>query len=410
MRAREGWPRECFTQTHVLARESEKMSVKKLVRRVCTGAAASVLMVPLAQAAKLAVNDEAQLNILSPGFTYTTQTAGEASSLSVTTDGYVICANIGEDESNIVKLSPEHARWTLPSAFIDQTTYSGGTLYVNRPISGASVEHTLTCQARGAQGEVVNPFSHFGTDIFQNGYEGKEATQYWSMVNWQPVEGFDWASPDWAQVPTDSCQFDMTTEDSPAVEEPTLCAAATGVVQGGEFGTRSPKMWTASTGANFIYVARIDVRLGEQEVNAANEGFQADENPGIQGLPNSVTFVVRDGFDSDYLSPEYTFCLLDSLPATLSATTCNGNNPESSTGIVSRPIAMDFLTLTSLSRYMVVIRTKTTNLPPISTPVAAVAVLSDPTVARSEHGDTFVGDNVIFGFSLQGDGFPWMTQ
>lgn len=387
------------------------MSVKKVVRRVCTGALASVLMVPLAQAAKLAVNDEAQLNTLAPGFTYTTETAGVASSLNVTTDGYLFCANIGEEPAaNIVKLAPGHSRWTLPNAFLETTTYSGGTLYVNRPISGASIEHTLTCQARGAQGEVFNPYSRFGVGVFRDGYEGKEPTQYWSMVNWQPVDGFDWAAPDWTQVPTDACQFEMTPEDSPAVEESTLCAAATGIVQGGEFGTRSPKMWTASSGANFIYAARIDVRLGEQEVNAANEGFQADENPGIQGLPNSVTFVVRDGYDSQYLSSAYTYCLLDSLPATLSATTCNGNNPESDVGIVSRPIAMDFLTLTSLSRYLVVIRTKTTDLPPISTPVAAVSVLSDPTVARNEGGDTFVGDNVIFGFSLQGDGFPWMTQ
>ena len=179
---------------------------------------------------------------------------------------------------------------------------------------------------------------------------------------------------------------------------------------GGEFGTRSPKMWTASSGTNFIYVARIDVRLGEQEVNAANEGFQASEAPGIQGLPNAVTFEVRDGFDSQYLSPQRTFCLLSSLPASLSATTCNGNNPESGEGVVSRQLTMDFLTVTSLSRYLVVIRSKTTDLPPISTPVAAVSVLSDPTVARNESGDTFVGDNVIFGFSLQGDGFPWMTQ
>ena len=181
MRAREGRPRECSTQTHVLARESEKMSVKKLVRRVCTGAAASVLMVPLAQAAQLAVNDEAPLTIVSPGFSYITQTAGESSALAVATNGYVFCANIGETESNIVKLAPSHTRWSLPTAYLEVARYSGGQLNVNRTSAG-SIEHSLTCQVRGAQGQVFNPYSRFGIAIFNNGYEDLESTQYASMV------------------------------------------------------------------------------------------------------------------------------------------------------------------------------------------------------------------------------------
>ena len=377
------------------------MSVNKLVRRVCTGAAASVLMIPLAQAAQLAVNDEAPLTIVSPGFSYITQTPGQESALSVTMDGYLFCANVGLSAPNIVKLAPGHSRWTLPDAFLKTTTYSGGNLVVN----GGVADHSLACQVRGAQGEVFTPFSRFGGYIFRNGYEGKEPTQYWSMVNWQPVDGFDWSTPDWTQVPTDSCQFEMTPEDSPAVEESTLCAAATGVVQGGEFGTRSPKMWTRVEGSNFIYAARIDLRVGAQQFGGANEGFQSSEST-LGGL-SAVDFEVRDAYDEVFLDDAYTFCLLNALPATLSATTCNAN-PTPGSGIVKRKLTLDPETVTSLSRYLVVIRAHTGNYAPTHSPVAAVAVLSDPVIAREEQGDNFIGDNVIFGF--YGLGFPWMTE
>jgi hypothetical protein len=385
------------------------MSVNKLVRRVCTGAAASVLMIPLAQAAKLAVNDEVPLTITSPGFSYVTEVAGEASYLAVATDGYMFCANVGESAPNIVKLSPSHSRWTLPTAYLKEVRYSGGQLNVNRTSAG-SIEHSLSCQVRGAHGQVFNPYSAFGVAIFSNSYEGLEPTQYASMINWKPVDGFDWSTPNWAEVPTDSCQFDMTPQNSPHVAEPALCAAATGIQPGGEFGVRSPKMWTANAGANFIYLARIDARLGEQEINVANEGFESQMPAGPNDLPNSIVFEVRDGYDSQYLQPGYTACFLNELPATLTAATCTGNQPFQDTGVVSTYIPLSFLTIPSLSRYLVVIRTKTADFPPIQTPVAAVAILSDPMVSRTESGDTFAGDNVIFGFSLAGDGFPWMTQ
>jgi hypothetical protein len=263
---------------------------------------------------------------------------------------------------------------------------------------------------RGAHGQVFNPYSAFGVAIFSNSYEGLEPTQYASMINWKPVDGFDWSTPNWAEVPTDSCQFDMTPQNSPHVAEPALCAAATGIQPGGEFGVRSPKMWTANAGANFIYLAPIDARLGEQEINVANEGFESQMPAGPNDLPNSIVFEVRDGYDSQYLQPGYTACFLNELPATLTAATCTGNQPFQDTGVVSTYIPLSFLTIPSLSRYLVVIRTKTADFPPIQTPVAAVAILSDPMVSRTESGDTFAGDNVIFGFSLAGDGFPWMTQ
>jgi hypothetical protein len=311
---------------NVLARESEKMSsVMKVAGRAFAGAVVSLAMVPLAQAAKVAVNDEIPLTIQSPGFSYVTSNPGEASALSVTTDGYLFCANVGDSAGNVVTFAPGHARWTLPEAFLKSVTYSGGELQINQSPTGASLVEPLACHARGAQGEIATPFSHFGNGIFLNGYEGLEETQYASMVNWSPVDGFDWSQPDWTQVPTDPCNFSMTSADSPHVDETTLCAAATGVRPGGsEFGTRAPTMWTATAGSNFIYLARIDARLGPQEVppNSQFNGLLAPEQ--IEELPSNVDTQIRDGYDSQYLTDTVTYCFLSELPATLNASVCNG--------------------------------------------------------------------------------------
>src|SRR5690606_28743333 len=103
------------------------MSVKKLVRRVCAGAAASVLMVPLAQAAQLAVNDEVPLTIVSPGFFYTTTQGNQVGTLSVAADGYLFCANVILENQDVsaVTMAPSHARWTLPVAVVKSVKYSG---------------------------------------------------------------------------------------------------------------------------------------------------------------------------------------------------------------------------------------------------------------------------------------------
>lgn len=413
MRAREGRPRECSTQTHVLARESEKMAVKKLVRRVCTGAAATVLMIPLAQAAQLAVNDEVPLTIVSPGFFYTTTQSSQVGNLSVTMDGYLFCANVILEEQDVsaVTMTPGHARWSLPSAVVKSVAYSGGKLEINRSGNG-SEPTTLVCHARGPLGQIATPFSRWGRGVFGNGFDSLEANQYESLVNWMPVAGFDWNQPDWTQVPTDSCQFDMTPENSPAVEEGTLCAAAAGVRPGQTaFGTRAPTMWTATHGSNFIYLARIDARLGAQSIDGSNSQFESPLSiSDVEDVPSSINFKVRDGFDSQYLSPTGTYCFLSSLPATLTSSVCTGapaGGPVD--GTFDYSIALSVLTTPTLSRYVAVIRSTTTNFPPIHTPIAAISIMSEPTTAREEQGDAFVGDNVIFGFP-GGGGFPWMTQ
>lgn len=385
------------------------MSVKKLVRRVCTGAAASVLMVPLAQAAKLAVNDETPLTIVSPGFFYTTTQNSQAGNLSVTTDGYLFCANVILEEQDVsaVTMTPRHPRWTLPSAVVKTVGYSSGLLGVNREDHG-----TLVCHARGPLGQIATPFSRYGNGMFANGFDSLEAAQYWSLVNWMPVDGFDWNAPDWTAVPTDSCNFDMTPSNSPLVEENALCAAAAGVRPGlTPLGRRAPTMWTATHGANFIYLARIDARLGAQEVDGANSQFESPlSTNGLNDVPSSITFKVRDGFDSQYLSTTGTYCFLNALPATLTSSVCNGAPASGSVdGVFDYSIALSVLTTPALSRYVAVIRSTTTDFPPIHTPIAAISIMSEPTTARDEQGDAFVGDNVIFGFPSNG-GFPWMTQ
>lgn len=389
------------------------MSVKKLVRRVCAGAAASVLMVPLAQAAQLAVNDEVPLTIVSPGFFYTTTQSSQAGNVSVTTDGYLLCANVILEEQDVsaVTMTPGHARWTLPSAVVKSVGYSGGVLEINRSGSG-SEPSTLVCHVRGPQGQITTPYSRYGNGMFGNGFDSLEADQYASLVNWTPVEGFDWNQPDWSEVPTDSCNFDMTPEDSPAVEENALCAAAAGVRPGETaFGNRAPTMWTATHGTNFIYLARIDARLGAQGVDGSNSQFESPlSTSGVNDVPSSITFKVRDGFDSQYLAPTGTYCFLNTLPATLTSSVCNGAAASGPVdGVFDYPIALSVLTAPTLSRYVAVIRSTTTNFPPIHTPIAALSIMSEPTTAREEQGDAFIGDNVIFGFPNNG-GFPWMTQ
>jgi hypothetical protein len=204
----------------------------------------------------------------------------------------------------------------------------------------------------------------------------------------------------------------MTSADSPHVDETTLCAAATGVRPGGgEFGTRAPTMWTTTAGSNFIYLARIDARLGPQEVppNSQFNGLMAPEQ--IEELPSNVDTQIRDGYDSQYLSAAGTYCFLSELPATLNASVCNGATYSGSlNGVLDEEVSLSlsFPAAPATSFYVAVVRATTTDFPSIHTPIAGIAVMSDYLVVREEQGDAFVGDNVIFGFPGNG-GFQWMT-
>lgn len=394
--------------------------IEKFVGCVLAGAVVSVSIAPNAQAsASLAINDETPLSVqTTPGFSYIT--SGASSVLSVTTDGYLFCANVYPDDPGNppptwpVTIAPGHNRWTLPTASdVQSIAYAGSLLRVNKPANGLSPESTLVCHARGAQGDVSDAFSAYGDWVFRASMEAELSmnVQYGNMINWRPPAGFDWAQPGaWSLVPTDPCNFDRSAADSPMAPEATLCTTATGVRPGGDFGTRAPTMWTQTNGGRFIYVARIDGRLGAQ-ASAPNSNFAAPLQQ-TAGSSNAINTTVRDGFDSAYLSGSGTYCLLRSLPVDpLTPAVCDG-------ALVSGPLngALQehfylslFPNAPTASFYVAVVRSyNPNNPPPASTPIAAIAVMADPGTVRNDQGDEFVGDDVVFGFLNLSDGFPWM--
>lgn len=398
-------------------------SVKKFAMCLCAGAVASVPTISTAQsAARFTIDDASSINVVAPdtqtpGFEYVASTDGQSSTLKVNSDSFVFCANVLSDaQANLtpISLAPGHARWTLPSATDIQTmSYSGGALIASSIDSTHTPPQTLVCHVRGPQGQVYKPFSAFGDPIFLEGFESVTSVQYGNLINWLPINGFSWSQPDWTQVPTDPCNFDMTSADSPAVAEGSLCAAATGArpLTGNSAGQRSPTMWTQTVGSSFIYVARVDGRLGPQ-ASGPNMNFGVDTDAATSA--NAVDIAVRDGFDSQYLSTTGTFCRLDQLPTTLTANVCSGAPIGGTTTGPGGTLATKFtLSLAqpaapALTFYVVVIRTINPNNPPsIDTPVAAVSVMADPSTVREDAGDGFVGDNVVFGFPGSGV-FPWM--
>lgn len=396
-------------------------SVKKFAVCLFAGAVASAPAISSAQAAaSLTIDELGSIDIVAPdaqtpGFSYAANTSNQTSALKVNSDSFVFCANVFPDTQAStlpISLAPGHVRWTLPmAADVQSLSYSGGGLVVKG--TGQTSTPTLVCHVRGPQGQVYNPFSPYGDGIFLEGFEPFTAVQYGNMVNWLPINGFDWSQPDWTQVPTDPCNFDLTLEDSPAVNEGSLCAAATGArtLTGSAVGERAPTMWTQTVGGSFIYLARIDGRLGPQ-ASGPNMNFGTGADAVTSA--NAVDIAVRDGFDSQYLSTTGTYCRLDQLPATLTANVCNGApisgplNGPGGTLATKFTLSLSQPAAPALTFYVVVIRTiNTANPPSIDTPVAAVSVMADPGTVRNDGGDGFTGDDVVFGFPGSGV-FPWM--
>jgi len=398
-------------------------SVKKIAVCVLASGALCASVTAMAQAARVLVNDEPTLDIVAPdtqtpGFSYVT--TGTTSQVNVNTAGFLFCANVPAGAGSIT-LAPQHVRWTLPMANdVESMGYAGSTLKINKPGSGLSTETSLVCRVRGPQGDIYSPFSAYGEAAFRDGFEPFADVQYGNLINWKPTREFNWSQPDWADVPTDPCNFDLSLQDTPTVSEESLCVAATGVrpVAGGDspVGVRAATMWTQSVGSNFIYLARIDGRLGPQ-ATGPNLGFSTGATTDdTAGSPNSVTTQVRDAFDSRYLTASGSYCFLTSLPSSLTTHVCDGAPVGGSLsenvngGVVTDSFALSLIPSSpTASFYVAVIRTINPNDPPtISTPIAAMAVMTDPGTMRSEAGDGFTGDDVIFGFP--GDGsFPWMS-
>ncbi|HEU4662395.1 MAG TPA: hypothetical protein VFS55_00030 [Dokdonella sp.] len=396
------------------------MSVTKIVCNALAAAVAATILSTTAAAQSLRINDGPAVDIQTPpGFTYSSN--GATSVLDVTTKGYVICANVGQATQTPVSLRAHHERWAMPTANdIPKVGYTGDVLYVNKGVAAFSPENTLACQVRGSEGELSTPFSGSGDGLFRDSWESFSSVQLAYLVNWLPTDGFSWSSPDWTVVPNDSCTWDLDP-NSPEVAENSLCAAAAGVrppangsPNDARYGDRAPTMWTATTTNNFIYLARVDARFGPQD-GPPNSHFPAaaPQRPG-QAQSSSVDVAIRDAYDSNYLSPNGTYCLLRQLPQSLDDNVCASGDVYYSqaldgTGFVNEriPLAVGFTPAASL--YIAVVRQKLPNGTSAGScqPYSAIAAMIDPGVLRNENGDEFVGDDVVFGFRNT-DSFEWM--
>jgi hypothetical protein len=396
------------------------LATKKSVARIFAGLTASVLFAPACwAAATIVVNNEAPLNIQTPaGFSYLAQ--GDAGSLSVSTDGFLFCGNVYPDtppDLNQVVLVPQHGDWALPTAIDVRTiTYNGGSLQIDRDTSGV-LDTSLVCHAVGAEGEVISALTE---GVFRNSYESKAVEQYSNQINWKPSEGFDWNSPDWAEVPTDPCS-PSPAQPAYAVEDVT-CAAVSGARPAAAGGaTRAPTMWTGTDGTNFFYVARIDARFGPQEPDASTDmqAPQAADLSGPDGSAGSVTIKVSDGYDRGavgqggpgYLADIGMFCVLTELPATLDGNVCaDAVFSDILNGPLEYRLSLSIIPPANprASFYFAFIRSIVGAPPSATQPAVGLSILVEPTVV-AEGGDKFRGDDVIFGFLPTSPGFPWMT-
>lgn len=373
-------------------------------------------MIAAAQALPtLKVNDEASLAVSAFSYVATGSTTSE---LKITSDGFLLCANVGPSiPTSSKKLTPSRARWMLPSTVDVQTMgYNVGALSVNKLANAASIESTLSCTVRSADG-TAGPFGVYGDVIFRDAFVPTRDRLFSNMINWTPDAAFSGWAPKGdgvlAGVPADPCTFDLKV-DTPVITEASVCAAATGVrpapSQG--YGQRAATMWTAQSSGKFIYLARIDARLGPQS-GPPNGNFPP--SPTVLNAPaaSSVDIAIRDAYDSNYLGASASYCFLRALPggtalnvnvcsdaAVIFAGTANGNLQER--------IGLDAAQFKATSRYIAVVRDIIPGSPPtIDTPVAAMAVFASPDVVRHEGGNAFTGDDVVFGFPNNAV-FSWM--
>ena len=391
---------------------------KKFAGCVFAGAAASIPMVAAAQAVPtLMVNDESPLAL--SAFSYVA-TGSSTSELKVTSDGFLLCANVGPTlPTTSKKLTPTRPRWMLPSVSDLQTLgYNSGTLRVHKLTTASSIESTLTCAVRGADGTAASPYSPYGDLVFRDAFVPTRDRLYGNMVNWAPTAEFNGWAPKGdgvlSGVPTDPCTLDLNV-DTPLVTETSACVAATGVrpAAGQTYGERAATMWTAVSGTKFVYLVRIDARLGPQS-GPSNGNFPPP--PPVVNAPaaSSIDVAIRDAYDSNYLAPTASYCFLRALPAgtALNANVCSDAamlSTHSANGVLQERIGLDAAQFKATSRYLAVVRDIVPggSLPAYETPIVAMAVFASPDVVRHEAGDAFTGDDVIFGFPYNSV-FSWM--
>lgn len=384
-------------------------AIKTSAATVSACLAASVFFTPVfCSAASLIVNKEQPLNMsTSPGFSYVVN--GFTGSLTAQTDGFLFCANIGAFIATAVTLVPQHPQWSAPIAQdVSSVTYNAGVLSVNKYLPS-----TLVCHAVGGGGEILTSLSE---GLFRNSYESKTIEQYGNLINWIPSLGFSWTNPVWSAVPLDPCS--PSASDPAQVDEDVVCAAASGLRPAGASETRAGTLWTGTDGANFFYVARIDVRYGPQNGAPAFTPPQILHGDLPQGSGGATLHVVDAysrgvvGQGGGYLGDNGQYCILTSLPAALSANMCSGaidteplNGPLTTLSLI---VNVPPLGLPQTSFYIGFMRPIVGAPPPLSAPAVAVSILLDPIVVAAG-GDKFKGDDVAFGFLPTSTGFPWMT-
>ena len=401
-------------------------SVKLFTGSVLAGALASVLAIPTAAAqtappVSVIVNNETPLTVPSSlGFSYVA--GSTTSTLSVYTGGFLFCTNVvvpGNSWNTLVTLAPLHLDqsfspshpWTLPIASdIGNIAYTGSELNINRNAAGA-LASTLVCHSLGANGEVAR---WLGDGIFDSGYDTATEENYHHLINWIPSIGFSWLSPDWTQVPTNPC---YSSANQPArMVESAACAAATGVRPGSTPSVRAGTMWTATDGISFTYLFRVDVRFGAQPAGSPPAHFQVPTRTStdVADATSGAYVSLHDGYDATYLGAAGSYCFLatPTLPTALNSSTCATANAtvSNASGSLDFPFEVSAPPVGpgSSSFYVVMSRPVTGAHSNLATPVVGASILVDPALV-AEGGDSFIGDDVIFGFMPTSQGFPWMN-
>lgn len=359
------------------------------------------------------VNRETQLvqTPTLPGAAGISYAGGSPSPLKVYTDGFLFCANVSTDQIIATpayfvtahedqSFTPAHP-WTFTTVTdVASVDYDGSTIAINH-----NSQTTLTCHGTHVDGSV--PTDAFD-GIFDTGHESATAANYNHLINWIPDAGFDWATVDWNQVPSDPCN--PSAGQPAAIVEASACAAVTGVRPAATANVRAANMWTGTDGVTFTYVFRVDGRFGPQIAGTFNKMQLPSSQP---ATASSLTVQVRDAFDKTYLGTGPTdgqYCLLTQLPSTLNSNICAGHTIVALNG---QPLAKGFSANpapepSSFSYYIAVTRPLAGAHSVITTPVVGVSIMIDPAVA-AEGGDKFIGDDVVFGFMPTSTGFPWMV-